>query len=89
LVRAFKPLRLNAREELLAAGRRTLADPAAAEHLRRSRPRIERLLALLAHRYKARKSRYLGTAKSRLQAAWTAALVNLNPLTRHLTALAT
>jgi Transposase DDE domain len=49
-----------------------------AEHLRRTRPRIERLLSLLAHRYGARKSRYLGQAKALLQAAWTAALVNLN-----------
>ncbi len=80
----FKPLRLNPREELLAAGRRALQDPAAAEHLRRTRPRIERLLGLLSHRYKARKSRYIGTSKSRLQAAWTAALVNLNPLGRRL-----
>jgi len=83
---AFKPLRLNPREELLAAGRRALEDPAAAEHLRRTRPRIERLLGLLAYRYKVRKSRYFGTGKSRLQAAWTAALVNLNPLGRDLTA---
>jgi Transposase, Mutator family len=29
--------------------------------------------------YKARKCRYIGTRKARLQAAWTAALVNLNP----------
>jgi hypothetical protein len=42
------------------------------------------LLGLLAHRYKARKSRYLGAAKARLQAAWTAALVNLNPIGRRL-----
>lgn len=82
----FKPLRLNPREELLAAGRQALDDPATAEHLRRTRPRIERLLGLLAHRYKARRSRYIGTRKTRLQAAWTAALVNLNPLGRHLTA---
>ena len=81
----FKPLRLNPREELLMAGRRALDDPATAEHLRRTRPRIERLLGLLAHRYKARKSRYVGSRKARLQAAWTAALVNLNPLGRRLT----
>ena len=53
--------------------------------LRRTRPRIERLLGLLAHCYKARKSRYVGSRKARLQAAWTAALVNLNPLGRRLT----
>jgi hypothetical protein len=73
-------------EELLIAARQALEDPATAEHLRRSRPRIERLLGLLAHRYGARKSRYLGRAKARLQAAWAAALVNLNPIARHLTA---
>ena len=67
------------------AGRRALDDPATAEHLRRTRPRIERLLGLLAHRYKARKSRYIGSRKARLQATWTAALVNLNPLARRLT----
>lgn len=80
----FRPLRLNPREELLAAGRQALEDPATAEHLRRTRPRIERLLGLLAHRYNARKSRYMGARKARLQAAWTAALVNLNPIGRRL-----
>ena len=73
-------------EEHLQAGRRALADPDAAEHLRRTRPRIERLLGLLAHRYHARRSRYLGAAKAALQAAWTAALVNLHPLTAALQA---
>jgi hypothetical protein len=72
-------------EELLIAARRALDDPNNAEHLRRTRPRIERLLGLLAHRYGARKSRYIGRAKARLQAAWAAALVNLNPIARHLT----
>jgi transposase len=76
-------------EELVAAGRRSLADTATAEHLRRTRPRIERLLGLLAHRYRARKSRYIGTAKARLQAAWAAALVNLNPIARRLAAQST
>lgn len=73
-------------EELLQAARRQLADPATAEHLRRTRPRIERLLGLLAARYGARKSRYIGTAKARLQAAWAAALVNLNPIAHALNA---
>jgi hypothetical protein len=73
-------------EELLIAARQALEDPASAEHLRRTRPRIERLLGLLAVRYGARKSRYIGRAKARLQAAWAAALVNLNPIGRHLTA---
>jgi hypothetical protein len=75
-----RQIRLADHEELLQAGRQALADPAAAEHLRRCRPRIERLLGLLAHRYGARKSRYIGSAKARLQAAWAAALVNLNPI---------
>jgi Transposase DDE domain/Transposase domain (DUF772) len=73
-------------EELLIAARRALDDPHTAEHLRRTRPRIERLLGLLAHRYGARKSRYIGRAKARLQAAWAAALVNLNPIARRLAA---
>jgi hypothetical protein len=71
-------------EELLIAARQALDDLATAAHLRRTRPRIERLLGLLAHRYGARKSRYIGRAKARLQAAWAAALVNLNPIARHL-----
>jgi hypothetical protein len=83
---AHKTLILVAEEELLIAGRRALDDPATAEHLRRTRPRIERLLGLLAHRYGARKSRYIGRAKARLQAAWAAALVNLNPIAHRLTA---
>lgn len=73
-------------EELLIKARSQLADPVAAAHLRRTRPRIERLLGLLAGRYGARKSRYLGAQKSTLQAAWAAALVNLNPIARHLNA---
>jgi len=73
-------------QELLIAARQALDDRATAEHLRRTRPRIERLLGLLAHRYGARKSRYFGRAKARLQAAWAAALVNLNPIARHLSA---
>ena len=71
-------------EEHLIAARQTLEDPESAEHLRRTRPRIERLLGLLAVRYGARKSRYFGRQKARLQAAWAAALVNLNPIARHL-----
>jgi Transposase DDE domain len=79
-------IRLQDHERLLQAGRRALADPATAEHLGRDRPRIERLLGLLAHRYGARKSRYIGSAKARLQAAWVAALVNLNPIGHRLAA---
>ena len=69
-------------EHQLQSGRQALRDPLASEHLRRTRPRIERLLGLLAHRYGARKSRYIGSAKARSQAARAAALVNLNPI-RH------
>ncbi len=79
-------IRLQDHEHLLQAGRRALTDSVTAEHLRRGRPRIERLLGLLAHRYGARKSRYIGSAKARLQAAWAAALVNLNPIGHRLTA---
>lgn len=78
--RGAKQILLAPDEELLLAARRALDDPITAEHLRRRRPRIERLLGLLAHRYGARKSRYRGRRKAELQAAWTAALVNLNPI---------
>jgi len=40
-------------------------------------------------RYGARKNRYLGTAKGRLQASWAAALVNLNPIGHRLRTQAT
>lgn len=78
--RARRQIQFGEHDELLLAARRALADPDTAEHLRRGRPRIERLLGLLAHRYSARKSRYIGSDKARLQAAWAAALVNLNPI---------
>jgi transposase len=84
--RGRRSLAVEPHEELMIAARQALDDPATAEHLRRNRPRVERLLGLLAHRYKARKSRYIGTRKARLQAAWTAALANLNPIGRHLAA---
>ncbi len=87
--RARRQLNLNAHEALLVAAHQALAEPQTAEHLRRTRPRIERLLGLLAHRYGARKSRYTGRRKARLQAAWAAALVNLNPISRHLAAQTT
>jgi len=83
--RARRQINLTEHENLLIAARRALADADTAEHLRRTRPRIERLLGLLAARYGARKSRYIGRQKARLQAAWAAALVNLNPIARHLT----
>jgi hypothetical protein len=84
-----RQIRIGPREDLLIAGRAALAVPATAERLRRTRPRIERLLSLLAHRYHARKSRYLGRRKALLQAAWSAALVNLNPIGAALRAQAT
>jgi transposase len=85
-IRGARQIQIEPEEHLLIAARQALDDPDTAEHLRRTRPRIERLLGLLAHRYKARKSRYIGAAKARLQAAWTAALVNLNPIGRRLAA---
>jgi transposase len=84
--RGRRTVNLAPHEELLIAARQALQDPRTAEHLRRTRPRIERLLGMLAHRYKARKARYTGAAKARLQASWTAALVNLNPISRQLAA---
>ena len=87
--RGRRSVTVEPHEQLMIAARQALDDPATAEHLRRNRPRVERLLGLLAHRYSARKSRYIGTRKARLQAAWTAALVNLNPIARHLTAQTT
>jgi transposase len=82
--RGRRSIQIEPHEELMIAARQALEDPVAAEHLRRTRPRVERLLGLVAHRYNARKSRYIGARKARLQAAWTAALVNLNPISRHL-----
>jgi hypothetical protein len=84
--RGRRSVAIEPHEELMIAARQALNDPVTAEHLRRTRPRVERLLGPLAHRYRARKSRYIGTRKARLQAARTAALVNLNPIGRHLTA---
>jgi len=83
---ARRQIKVSEHENLTLAARQALADPATAERLRRQRPRIERLLGLLAHRYGARKSRYIGTKKAQLQAAWAAALVNLNPIGRRLAA---
>lgn len=84
--RGCRQIQIAPEEELLIAARRALDDPDTAEHLRRTRPRIERLLGLLAHRYGARKSRYRGRRKAALQAAWAAALVNLNPIAAQLAA---
>ena len=82
--RGTRQVSIAPEEGMLIAARRALDDHDTAEHLRRTRPRIERLLSLLAHRYGARKARYIGAAKARLQALWAAALVNLNPIGRRL-----
>jgi hypothetical protein len=82
--RPNRQIALGDHEELQIAAREALNDPVSAAHLRHTRPRIERLLGLLAYRYGARKSRYIGSDKARLQASWAAALVNLNPIGRHL-----
>ena len=75
-----RQIRINRREDLRQAAQRQLADPAEREHLKRTRPRIERLLGLIVYRYHARTSRYTGTRKTELQAVWTAVLVNLHPI---------
>jgi hypothetical protein len=62
------------------AALQALSDPAEREHLYCTRPRIERLIGLTVHRYRGRKSRYLGARKSGFQAVWTAILVNLHPI---------
>jgi hypothetical protein len=84
--RPSRQIALGEHEELQIAARQALADPDTAAHLRHTRPRIERLLGLLACRYGARRSRYIGSEKATLQASWAAALVNLNPIGQHLAA---
>jgi hypothetical protein len=81
-----RTIKIAEHEDMMLAARQALADPDTAERLRRQRPRVERLLGLLAHRYGARKSRYIGSKKAQLQAAWAAAIVNLNPIGRRLAA---
>jgi Transposase DDE domain len=66
------------RESLRQAALRALSDPAERDHLNQTQPRIERLLGLIVHSYRGRKSRYLGARKSTFQAVWTAVLVNLH-----------
>lgn len=82
--RPSRQIALGEHEELMIAARQALDDPETAKHLRHTRPRIERLLGVMVVRYGARKSRYIGTNKARLQASWAAALVNLNPIGRQL-----
>jgi hypothetical protein len=80
--RPSRQIALGEHEELIVAARQALNEPDTAKRLRHTRPRIERLLGLMAVRYGARKSRYIGSDKARLRASWAAALVNLNPI-RH------
>ncbi len=75
-----REIRISRREDLRQAALQVLSDPAQRDHLKRTRPRIERLLGLVVYRYGGRKSRYLGTRKTALQAVWTAVLVNLHPI---------
>jgi hypothetical protein len=75
-----RQIRISRREDLRQDALQTLADPVEHEHLKRTRPRIERLLGLMAYRYHARTSRYRGSRKTELQAVWTAVLVNLHPI---------
>ncbi len=75
-----REIRISRREDLRQAALQALSDPAERNHLKRIRPRIERLLGLIVYRYRGRKSRYLGKRKSTLQAVWTAVLVNLHPI---------
>ncbi|MDQ4025177.1 MAG: transposase [Actinomycetota bacterium] len=75
-----RDIRISRREDLRQAALQALSDPAEREHLKRTRPLIERLLGLIVHRYRGRKSRYLGARKSAFQAVWTAVLVNLHPI---------
>jgi hypothetical protein len=84
--RPSRQIALGEHEELIVAARKALSDPDTAKHLRHTRPRVERLLGLMVVRYGARKSRYIGTKKARLQASWAAALVNLNPIGSQLAA---
>ena len=79
-MRTARPILFSCHEALRERGAAALEDPESAAYLRRTRMWIERLFALLAHRYRARRSRYLGTRKAGLQAAWTAVVVNLHPI---------
>jgi transposase len=75
-----RDIRISRREDLRQAALQALSHPDERDHLYRVRPRIERLLGLIVHRYRGRKSRYLGARKSTFQALWTAVLVNLHPI---------
>jgi hypothetical protein len=75
-----RDIRISRREDLRQAALQALSDPAERDHLKRTRPLIERLLGLIVHRYRGHKSRCLGARKSTFRAVWTAVLVNLHPI---------
>ena len=75
-----RDIRVRRREDLRQAALRVLSDPGESDHLKRTRPRIERLLGPIVHRHRGRNSRYLGARKTTLQAVRTAVLVNLHPI---------
>jgi Transposase DDE domain len=75
-----RDIRISRREDLHQAALREQSDPAERDHLKRTRPLIERLLGLIVHRYRGRNSRYRGARKSAFQAVWTAVLVNPHPI---------
>jgi DDE family transposase len=63
-----RDIRISRREDLRQAPLQALADPAERDHLKHTRPLIERLLGLIVHRYQGRKSRYGGARQSTFQA---------------------
>ena len=78
--RGGRAIRVSRREDLRQEALRVLSDPDERSRLHRVRPRIERLLGLIVHRYRGRKARYRGARKATLRTAWTAVLVNLHPI---------
>ena len=84
--RARRQINLTEHEDLLITARQALADPDTADICAGPGRGSSGCSACSRSRYGARKSRYIGRAKARLQAAWAAALVNLNPIGRHLAA---
>jgi DDE family transposase len=84
-----RDIRISRREDLRQAALEALADPGERDHLKRTRPLIERLLGLIVHRYRGRKRRYRGARKTSFQAVWTVVLVNLHPIGAALRADAT
>jgi DDE family transposase len=81
-----RSIRLHYHERTLAAARRYNASEAFKTKYRR-RALVERKLSELLWRHDLRHGRYMGQAKMRLQALWTAAVVNLKRLFKLLGAL--